>query len=210
MAGSWLEVHVLVEEFLSTWLLGCKSGGIAAKAAKGRAAQYRPRVYLVATPIGPRLPKVPQAFHTSVLLDGVEHAFGATGIVSAQGPQSHRLCERYPKETKFVDMGYSRVDAADFAPLMREFFRERTYDLLRKNCNSFSDVVLADLTGQRLDARYRSLEQVAHTADKYIGFVQALTGGIYKPNRAADDFVADQVIATLRAGRRSAARQLIN
>mmetsp|Transcript_4394 Transcript_4394/g.10646 ORF Transcript_4394/g.10646 Transcript_4394/m.10646 type:complete len:201 (-) Transcript_4394:356-958(-) len=161
---------------------------------------YYPRVFLVATPLGPRLPKM-QAYHTSVMLDNLEHSFGPYGFMLAHGPQSHRMYPRN-RETRIIDMGYSKVDARNWSQTVRPYFEQNSYDLLRKNCNSFSDVALKDLTGQRLDKRYREIEQYARTADKYSHVVRALTGGSYKPNPTADGFAPLKVVADLDSQRR--------
>jgi hypothetical protein len=155
-----------------------------------------PRVYLVATPLGPKIPKL-QAYHTSVMLDNVEHSFGPQGIMLAKGPQSHRLCSR-GNQMKIVDMGCAKIDTRNWLSTMRSYFGKNTYDLLRKNCNSFTDAALSDLVGQRLDRRYRSAEQLAHSADRYAHLVRALSGGSYRPNPAAKRFSSIEVIAELK------------
>jgi len=158
-----------------------------------------PRVQLLVTPIGPKLPKL-QAYHSSIVVDGVEYSFGNRGIVSARGHQSHRALPRAPADTRIFDLPVAR--RTDVDNLMRKlgpYFRANTYDLLRKNCNSFTDCALHYLLGQRLDKQYRCVEQIAHTADRHACLIQALSGGGYQPNRNADGFSVDRVILEMHA-----------
>jgi len=157
-----------------------------------------PRVQLVVTPIGPKLPKL-QAYHSSILVDGVEYSFGGRGLVSARGRASHRAFPRAPGETRSFDLGVARgADADSLRRKLEPYFRANTYDLLRKNCNSFTDCALYYLLGQRLDKKYRCVEQIAHTADRHACLIQALSGGGYQPNRNADGFSVEQVIREVR------------
>jgi len=155
---------------------------------------YHPRVYLVATPFGPRLPNL-QAYHTSVVLDRMEYSFCPFGVVLGHGPASHRAFDS--SRTKIFDMGYARVDARDFAKNMRELFMGRSYDLLRKNCNSCSDVALSYLVGKRLESKFSQMEQIGASADKYSALVRLGSGWAYRPNPAAEGFCAAEAIVAL-------------
>merc|ERR1719510_412125 len=83
--------------------------------------------------------------------------------------------------------------------VLRPHFLPGTYDLLRKNCNSFSDCALFVLLGRRLDEKYRSLEKIGAEWDKHMGLIQNFTGGNYKPNPQADGFRSCMVVAQLEA-----------
>jgi len=156
------------------------------------------RVQLVVTPIGPKLPKF-QAYHSSIVVDGMEYSFGGHGIVSARGHASHRAFPRAPADTRIFDLPAARrADADNLMRKLGPYFRANTYDLLRKNCNSFTDCALYYLLGQRLDKKYRCVEQIAHTADRHACLIQALSGGGYQPNRNADGFSVEQVIREVR------------
>ena len=52
-----------------------------------------------------------------------------------------------------------RACALQVSLALREHFARNTYDLLRKNCNTFSDVALAFLLGRRLDPKYNQVRQ---------------------------------------------------
>lgn len=64
----------------------------------------------------------------------------------------------------------------------------------RKNCNSFSDVAIWLLTGQRLDKRYTQLEAIGQMADRYFLLVRALSGGRFVPNPRAEGWDVEVVV----------------
>merc|ERR1719401_1214880 len=134
------------------------------------------RVELAATPIGLSLPGL-QAYHTSILINGIEFSFCDRGVVRTKGAQSHEPFSEDSSGLAIVDFGVHEVSLEEFELKLAPFFRRGTYDLLAKNCNSFSFCALFYLTGQRLDDRYAYLESLGRQADQYLGFVQALTGG---------------------------------
>jgi len=154
-------------------------------------------VTLVITPIGPRLPRKFQAYHSSVLLGDLELSFSMLGITILQGPQSHEHLPR-SEESETRDMGKVRcVDAVSLRSKLLPHFRHNTYDLLRKNCNSFSDVCLFALVGARLDRDYRHLEQASLIMENSFGLIQRLTRGKYIPNPDAEAFMVEEVLAKL-------------
>lgn len=167
-------------------------------AAAPAGSPRRPRVSLVATPIGPRIGGL-QAYHTSVMLDNVEHSFSGLGVTTARGPESHRWCDRN-SETVVISFGDARVDTANIASLLRHHFEAGSYDLLRKNCNSMSDVLLSYLLGRRLDEVYSRAERLGASADRF-GLVQMGTATLYTPNKAADRFDNQRVVTCMREER---------
>merc|ERR1711971_647024 len=74
---------------------------------------------------------------------------------------------------------------------LQRYFVSGTYDLLRKNCNSFSDCALFYLVHKRLPKKYRSMEQLGSA---FSGIVQGASGGQYTPNPKAADFDLEKVI----------------
>merc|ERR550532_1541317 len=162
-------------------------------------ASYEPlaeqSIKLVVTPIGPHLPRKFQAYHTSVLVDDQELSFSMMGIGTARGPESHLSLPR-SVETVIKDMGKVRsVDVASLKAKLRPYFRRDSYDLLRKNCNSFSHVCLSILVGTGLDGEYRYLEGAAIAMDRHMGLVQRLSRGNYVPNPKAGAFAVEEVVA---------------
>ncbi|CAE8611327.1 unnamed protein product [Polarella glacialis] len=148
------------------------------------------RVELAATKLGPGLPGF-QAYHTSVVVDDIEFAFSGDGICYGPGLMSHRML---PDEVKVTYMGLTSITGDSMRSTLKQFFDRGTYDLLRKNCNSFSDCSLYFLLDCRLDPGYRGLEQLGHMADKRGGIVQAITGGDYRPNVKANEFSVERCI----------------
>lgn len=127
-----------------------------------------------------------QVYHSSVLVDGLEFSFGAMpGLVTASGALSHEPVGGKPE---IFDLGFSRRSPRQLAFALGPYFKRGTYDLLRKNCNTFSDCAIFYLLGQRLDAKYRTLDQIGAN---FPGVVQMGSFGFYRPNRAADGFDAD-------------------
>mmetsp|Transcript_55999 Transcript_55999/g.126352 ORF Transcript_55999/g.126352 Transcript_55999/m.126352 type:complete len:178 (+) Transcript_55999:41-574(+) len=161
---------------------------------KGDAAPELHSVSLALTPIGPQLPKY-QAYHTSVLVDDFEYSFGSQGVECNRGLQSHRHLPKGPP--KVLDQGVSQVSPEEMLQALRPHFQAETYDLLRKNCNSFTDCCLFFLLGVRLDRRYRTIERIGASADRRTGFVRKLTLGNYKPNPQANGFQTSDVVQEL-------------
>ena len=73
---------------------------------------------LVATPIGPGLPKF-QAYHTSVLLNGVGYFFSPQGVATACGLWSHVVVCKGLDDTIVLDLGVHVVNERDFESLSR-------------------------------------------------------------------------------------------
>merc|ERR1712048_1476522 len=90
--------------------------------------------------------------------------------------------------------GLTAVSANQMLQELEPYFQEGSYDLLRKNCNSFTDCALFCLLDARLDQRYRGLEKLGHAVDKNAGIVQKLAGGNYVPNPKADSFDVEKIV----------------
>jgi len=82
---------------------------------------------------------------------------------------------------------------------LRPYFHQDSYDLLRKNCNSFSDVLLGILVGERLSKEYKFLEDLALRMDKSMfGVVRKLSNGTYEPNPLAASYSSAALILELK------------
>lgn len=151
------------------------------------------KVEMAATKLGPGFPGF-QAYHTSVKVDELEYSFSGEGIVVGKGLPSHMRLSDPPQ---VVYMGLTSLSGDAMKKHLTGFFKRGTYDLLRKNCNSFSDCALYFLLDMRLDPTYRGLEQLGHMADRQAGIVQAITEGNYRPNPSADTFSVAVTIAAI-------------
>lgn len=134
------------------------------------------------------------AYHSSVLVNGEEYFFSDGGISSMSGLASHKNPQNPNSTPTVMDMGMSHYSGSQLKAALERHFRPGEYDLLRKNCNSFSDCSLFYLVGKRLDSKYRSLEQLGA---KNMGLVQAASGGNYKPNPKTDGFDLEALVASL-------------
>jgi len=150
-------------------------------------------IELAASKLGPGFPGF-QAYHTSVKVDDLEYSFSGDGIVIGRGLPSH---VRMADKPQVLYMGLTRISGEDLKEQLGRFFKRGTYDLLRKNCNSFTDCALFFLLDSRLDPGYRGLEQLGHMADRQAGIVQAITEGGYRPNPNADKFSVEFTISEI-------------
>merc|ERR1712048_994542 len=80
---------------------------------------------------------------------------------------------------------------------MNRYFLPGSYDLLRKNCNSFTDCAICYLIGARLDKKYRMLETIGSAVEKRASLVSKLSRGHYVPNPKADNFELNEIISHL-------------
>jgi len=133
-------------------------------------------------------------YHTSVLVAGEEYYFSPCGICSAPKLTSHEAASGNVQRSL---IGVSRSSGVDLLDFLTEHFQPGTYDLLRKNCNSFTDCALYFLCGQRLDARFCQIEQLGRAADERARLVQVMSRGEYLPNARALDFDLEAVLALI-------------
>mmetsp|Transcript_31815 Transcript_31815/g.69581 ORF Transcript_31815/g.69581 Transcript_31815/m.69581 type:complete len:205 (-) Transcript_31815:136-750(-) len=148
-------------------------------------------VEVAATPLGLGVPGM-QAYHTSIVVEGLEYSFSLSGVTYGQDLISHRHLPDGPPKVTY--MGLTSITGKDMLRALRPHFQAGTYDLLKKNCNSFSDCALFYLLDVRLDPALRGLEQIGEAADRNAGVVQSLTGGEYVPNPKADRFNIEEVV----------------
>eukprot|EP00930_Biecheleria_cincta_P017953 TRINITY_DN1412_c0_g1_i1.p1 TRINITY_DN1412_c0_g1~~TRINITY_DN1412_c0_g1_i1.p1 ORF type:complete len:233 (-),score=41.08 TRINITY_DN1412_c0_g1_i1:156-854(-) len=132
-------------------------------------------------------------YHTSVLLGGEEFYFSPFGICC-----SHKITSHDSTDVKRTFMGTSDLSSKDILAALSDEFRPGSYDILRKNCNAFTDCCLYLLCRKRLDANFRAAEMLGQVADS-AGLVQTLTFGAYTRNEKAAGFDLEAVIAKIDA-----------
>jgi len=136
------------------------------------------------------LPGLASAYHTSVVVNGEEFFFSDSGIFSNMSLTSH---QSQPSEK--LQLGFSKFTGQQLMRVLQEHFRPGTYDLVRKNCNSFSDCALYFLLGKRLASKYSALESMGQRAS--LDLLQTVLNNAYQPNQAATNFSVDSVIKHL-------------
>lgn len=146
------------------------------------------RVELAATTLF-SIPAIGSAYHTSVVVNGEEFFFSDSGIFSDRVFSSHE-----GKPTELMEIGFSHRTGLQVLHCLSSHFQPGTYDLLRKNCNSFSDCALHLLLNTRLERRFSALERLGQGN---MGLVQKFTQGSYQQNPAAASFNVSEVIAAL-------------
>jgi len=134
-------------------------------------------------------------YHTSVLVAGEEYYFCHGGICCNSKVVSHEDRQKVRR----IFIGLSQRTGSDLIRFLSAHFRPHSYDLLRKNCNSFTDCALFYLCEQRLDAGFRVMEQLGRVADEHTGLVQRASMGDYCPNRRAADFNVEDVILAIES-----------
>lgn len=129
------------------------------------------------------------AYHTSVIVNGEEFFFSDSGIFTDRMLNSHGGT---PSER--IELGYSAKTGTQLLRALAPYFRPGTYDLVRKNCNSFSECAVYYLLGQRLERRFCAIEKLGQANTELLAQV---TKGMYVPNPAAQDFQVETVLASL-------------
>mmetsp|Transcript_22805 Transcript_22805/g.72202 ORF Transcript_22805/g.72202 Transcript_22805/m.72202 type:complete len:328 (+) Transcript_22805:75-1058(+) len=133
------------------------------------------------------VPGLATAYHTSVLVNGEEFFFSDSGILWDRSLTSHQ-----GQPSELVDVGLSRRTGSQLLAVLQPHFMPGSYDLIQKNCNSFSDCALHFLLEKRLDRRYSALERLGQRASA--SMLQRFTKGMYVPNPVAADFSVESVI----------------
>lgn len=163
--------------------MGNSSTAVAEKASRREPQELS--VSLAITVLNPSVPEMLHAYHTSVSIgDRKELSFSGRGIDVKAPYQSHDGVGAL----KIVPLGKTTKSEGDVLKALGPYFKVDTYDLLRKNCNTFSDCALFYLVGKRLDKKYKTLEQIGADADKIGGLVRLFSGGEYAPNPMANGF----------------------
>eukprot|EP00928_Gymnodinium_smaydae_P062113 TRINITY_DN46040_c0_g1_i1.p1 TRINITY_DN46040_c0_g1~~TRINITY_DN46040_c0_g1_i1.p1 ORF type:complete len:234 (-),score=38.54 TRINITY_DN46040_c0_g1_i1:68-769(-) len=140
------------------------------------------------------------AYHSSVIVNGEEFSFSDGGIYASmdrlashsqmQGPDGQPAPKLNPQ---VIDMGMSQHSGHSMKMTLERHFSAGTYDLLRKNCNSFSDAAIWYLLHKRLPDSYCRLEKLGASSS----LVQTIMGGQYKPNPKANDFNLEELVVSL-------------
>eukprot|EP00930_Biecheleria_cincta_P045519 TRINITY_DN31367_c0_g1_i1.p1 TRINITY_DN31367_c0_g1~~TRINITY_DN31367_c0_g1_i1.p1 ORF type:complete len:234 (-),score=41.22 TRINITY_DN31367_c0_g1_i1:2-703(-) len=136
-------------------------------------------------------------YHTSILVAGEEYFFCPTGINCSPNVISHQSGANMQR----IYIGLSQASGSELLEFLEHHFRPGSYDLLRKNCNSFTDCAMYFLCEQRLGLRYRTVEKLAWAADDNVGLLQGITNGDYRPNPRADEFELQAVLAEIELAR---------
>merc|ERR1719387_2834697 len=76
------------------------------------------------------------AYHSSVVVNGEEYFFSDGGVATTRDLGSHKQAQQPPQ---VFHMGMSRYSGSQLMSAVGRYFQAGSYDLLRKNCNSFSD-----------------------------------------------------------------------
>merc|ERR1719461_806722 len=126
------------------------------------------------------------AYHTSVIINDREYFFDMGGVMSTSNMLSHQNKQQFQR----IEIGYTNKTASGMERTLRPFFEGGSYDLLRKNCNSFSDCALWYLCRERLPSSYNRMEKLGNSEM----FGSLMQSGEYKPNPKADDFDKEKVI----------------
>eukprot|EP00928_Gymnodinium_smaydae_P061584 TRINITY_DN45629_c0_g1_i1.p1 TRINITY_DN45629_c0_g1~~TRINITY_DN45629_c0_g1_i1.p1 ORF type:complete len:219 (+),score=35.78 TRINITY_DN45629_c0_g1_i1:86-742(+) len=138
------------------------------------------------------LPGGQRVYHTSILLRDIEYYFDPAGlqvrVVQGAVPFSHLQ----KTGTRVVEVGSTHRTGSDLTERLDRHFRPGTYDIVRKNCNSFTDCALAFLVSRRLPKMYSTVEQLGRGIGA--GVLSFASGGRYKANPKADAFSVDAVV----------------
>jgi len=123
-------------------------------------------------------------YHTSIWINGEEILFDKCGI------QVYPHC-RGRTPLQLIDLGLSIHSMHDAMRVLSPHFKPGTYDLIHKNCNSFSDCMLYFLLGLRLDPLYSTTER---QLKEFLGlkFWEVVMDSIYNSNHAR--FSVDDVV----------------
>lgn len=132
------------------------------------------------------IPPFASAYHTSILVDNEEYFFSDSGIC-----YNDKLISHSGRPTEKYEVGRTEHSGTELWWALQAHFRPGTYDLLKKNCNSFTDAAMFFLLRSRLDSKYSQLERLGQTSP---GMVGKVTNGAYLPNPVSADFALDDVI----------------
>jgi len=146
------------------------------------------------------------AYHTSVVINGEEFFFCPMGVMRNMGIESHRRVgpdgvpiapmqnDSDKQAPKIIDMGMTARSPDMLHQFLTPHFMPGTYDLLHKNCNTFTDVALWFLLGYRLESTYNSIEKVGKNNPRLL---EQVTGGAYVANPRALEFNLDEVLQSV-------------
>mmetsp|Transcript_89694 Transcript_89694/g.159368 ORF Transcript_89694/g.159368 Transcript_89694/m.159368 type:complete len:188 (+) Transcript_89694:23-586(+) len=140
---------------------------------------------------------LPAAWHTSISIGVTELSFCPGGIVPARNWLSHKMLRNGSQEGPevVIEIGQSTTSAVELVSALSGLFKTGSYDLLRKNCNTFTNVAMFWLTGMKLDDRFTALDRAGASIESSFGpLVQIFSFGSYVPNPEAVTFDLDEVL----------------
>ncbi|CAE8732069.1 unnamed protein product [Polarella glacialis] len=142
-----------------------------------------------------RMAEPADAYHTSLVIGGTEFSFGGEGIRTSVPLQSHASMKN---RTEVEDLGYTSAGRSPHAMMdvLAPWFQPGTYDLVCKNCNSFSDSAVFFMLGTRLASKYNRIEKLGRAGEKRVGLMSALQviGLNYKANPHSQGFAVEDVL----------------
>jgi len=157
------------------------------------------------------------AYHSSVILGRVEYHFGPRGIAkaatwaSSTGLSTHSilpglataLLSPTGPRTEVAFCGQTTLTGKQMLEALTPYFQSGTYDILRKNCNAFTDCALYFLLGERLGERYTRFEKRVAATAVSVGWLERITSDPSEPllkylnNPIAKDFSVEDVIVAV-------------
>lgn len=145
-------------------------------------------VQLVVSPLFGALGRAIGAYHTSVIVGGFEYYFDRKGLRKRkyEGVGSHHDL------SDVIDIGGSIRTGDDLCDALKSHFTPGSYDLILKNCNSFTDAAIHFLLGVRL---CRECSLIEHVLSPYLDMLESITLGCYSRNPEAIHFCIEDVIA---------------
>ena len=91
------------------------------------------------------------SYHSSLQINGTEYCFDMGGIETSKSLRSHDARDGAPRmNTQVIPMGKSNRTGYMLTQDIGHLFERNTYDLVKKNCNSFADAGLYYLLGKRM------------------------------------------------------------
>jgi hypothetical protein len=132
-----------------------------------------------------------KAYHSSITLGSTEYSFSPDGIATSSSVESHG-----DRAVLWTDMGSTTMSGEALRERLQPHFQQGSYDLLRKNCNAFSDAALVVLVDKRLTDSYKHLEKLGA---RHLHVVARIVGE-YVPNPEADCFDLEKLCSDLRLG----------
>lgn len=152
------------------------------------------------------------AYHTSVILGEKEYFFDSEGIASGPALWSHHggvpgQPVVLTSATEVFTIGFSHLNGTALCQGLDNFFSLGSYDVILKNCNSFTDAACYFLTRRRLHGKYTRLERLlAGTRPVSTKLLSALLGALvagdedaaqeYVPNPRAENFSVEDIVAS--------------
>lgn len=137
-------------------------------------------------------------YHTSVVVSEsngghfAEFSFGPWGIlgcaVDILSPNTG-----HSENPTVLYIGCTQLTGAQMVKFLQPYFKSDSYDILKKNCNHFSDCCLSLLCGTRLALCYRAAEEFGELS----GWLPTLSLGHYEPNPNAVGFDVHSVLAEI-------------